>query len=633
LLKGCKPSGGDDVLVLLTIQQWGDPKVCEIMQLSYISSRSRPRRRRGDELKVAFPITTNLALLLRHLRHPIVARILWIDAICINQTDNDERSWQVQLMASIYKQGVQSTIWLGEERDGSDQAFKVIKSHVQHLQTWGSFKDQISPTVSDEWNYISELFEKREIWMRIWVLQEVVFAPRPTLLCGRQVMDWLTFASFMTAISRHSGSTNRSNLPVHWRHCLLMNEQRSTARLGPFTQPGTHAAPLSELLATCRTFKSSDERDMIFALLNLTFNTSGITPNYNLTPSEVWIATIKAIIRDEGQFAFFETPFADSGDKKRWSGMPSWIGQSIKVEDLFDLQVPGRLDRNPKHWQHRVPAALEIGETFEELSVEGVFLDTLPMDDSQYTKIHEFLHTLANEWESISLLLEPEHQLEEDWSNMTHLLIGLLLLDLPRGRKIISESFNALTSETSGTGDSSYDACEVSSGRQLISRELSDCAMDKGSACLRVINEASNIVIRRLRSIQDDENDSETLKQIQHLRICITQRAFAALLPPSAKPGDSLYTILGSKKTLVLRPISSGYRYRVIGNAEVYSSYHCHLSSPHFFPLRGRAIIDATENYYCFSRLIHQLNSDESCHMSAESLPSQRVDPTRIILV
>jgi hypothetical protein len=114
------------------------------------------------------------------------------------------------------------------------------------------------------------------------------------------VMDWSTFASFMTAISRHSGSTNRSNLPVHWRHCLLMNEQRGTARLGPFTQPGTHAAPLSELLAACRTFRSSDERDMIFALLNLTFNTSGITPNYNLNPSEVWIATTKAIIRDEG---------------------------------------------------------------------------------------------------------------------------------------------------------------------------------------------------------------------------------------------------------------------------------------------------------------------------------------------
>ena len=76
------------------------------MQLSYISSRSSPRRRRSDELKEAFPITTNLALLLRHLRHPIVPRILWIDAICINQTDNDERSWQVRLMAYIYKQGV-----------------------------------------------------------------------------------------------------------------------------------------------------------------------------------------------------------------------------------------------------------------------------------------------------------------------------------------------------------------------------------------------------------------------------------------------------------------------------------------------------------------------------------------------
>ena len=255
------------------------------------------------------------------------------------------------------------------------------------------------------------------------------------------------------------------------------------------------------------------------------------------------------------------------------------------------------------------------------------------MDDSHYTTFHEFLHALANEWESFNMLLKSQHQLEEDWFNIPHLLIGLLLLDLPRGRNIISGSFNGLPLTISGTGDSNNDTRDRGGGRQLIGRELSDCAMDKGSACLRVMNRASNIVIRRLRSIQDDGNDSETLKQIQHLRICITQRAFAALLPPSAKPGDSLYTVLGSKKTLVLRPISSGDRYRVIGNAEVYSSYHCHLSSPDFFPFPDRAISDATENYYYFSPLNHRLNSDESCHMSAEFLPSQRADPTRIILV
>jgi hypothetical protein len=313
--------------------------------------------------------------------------------------------------------------------------------------------------------------------------------------------------------------------------------------------------------------------------------------------------------------------------------MPSWIGQSIKALDLLDLHVPGRLDLNPEHWQHRVPAALEIGETFEELSVEGVFLDTLPMDGSQYTTFHEFLHAAANEWESFSVLLESKHQLRTDWFSIPHLSMGLMLLDLPPGRGIISGSSNELPFTISGTGDSNKDTRDRGSGRQLISRELSDCAMDKGSACLGVMNRASNFIIRRLRSIQDDRNDSKTLKQIQHLRICITQRAFAALLPPSAQPGDALYTVLGSKKTLVLRPLSPGDRYRVIGNAEVYSNYHCHDYSPDFFGFPYRVIRDATENYYRFSPNIHRLNSDESCHMSAESLPSQRADPTRIILV
>ena len=42
---------------------------------------------------------------------------LWIDALCINQQDNPERSHQVQLMGSIYRQAQMVWAWLGAAED------------------------------------------------------------------------------------------------------------------------------------------------------------------------------------------------------------------------------------------------------------------------------------------------------------------------------------------------------------------------------------------------------------------------------------------------------------------------------------------------------------------------------------
>ena len=60
-------------------------------------------------------ITDNLYNALYRLRQRSQARLLWIDAICINQSDVDEKSWQVQMMAEIYQNADRVLIWLGED--------------------------------------------------------------------------------------------------------------------------------------------------------------------------------------------------------------------------------------------------------------------------------------------------------------------------------------------------------------------------------------------------------------------------------------------------------------------------------------------------------------------------------------
>lgn len=52
---------------------------------------------------------------------------IWIDAICINQNDIDERNYQVAKMKRIYEQAAEMTVWLGTHHDDSHAAFQCMK--------------------------------------------------------------------------------------------------------------------------------------------------------------------------------------------------------------------------------------------------------------------------------------------------------------------------------------------------------------------------------------------------------------------------------------------------------------------------------------------------------------------------
>jgi hypothetical protein len=74
----------------------------------------------------SFPVTHNLHSALWHARDRKKRVSLWADAVCINQTDKDERGHQVVQMRSIYRAAAQVIIWLGEATVESDNAMEFI---------------------------------------------------------------------------------------------------------------------------------------------------------------------------------------------------------------------------------------------------------------------------------------------------------------------------------------------------------------------------------------------------------------------------------------------------------------------------------------------------------------------------
>jgi hypothetical protein len=71
-------------------------------------------------------VTPNLCVALRRLRLVDKEQVVWIDAICINQENLDERSRQVLLMQEIYTRALRVIIWLGEDEGYAAVAIKVI---------------------------------------------------------------------------------------------------------------------------------------------------------------------------------------------------------------------------------------------------------------------------------------------------------------------------------------------------------------------------------------------------------------------------------------------------------------------------------------------------------------------------
>lgn len=110
-----------------------DKKPPQYEALSYVwgdSKRTLPIFIDGQCLNV----TENLYAALRSLRDRSV-KWMWIDAICINQQDRQERGHQVRSMAKIYGQANRVVVWLGDAADNSERAFEEICARRKWIDT------------------------------------------------------------------------------------------------------------------------------------------------------------------------------------------------------------------------------------------------------------------------------------------------------------------------------------------------------------------------------------------------------------------------------------------------------------------------------------------------------------------
>lgn len=154
-------------------------------------------------------VTQSLELCLKALRSDSETRSLWIDQICINQDDLDEKSAQVSIMGTIYRSAAQVIVWLGPASPDSGCALSFIdelcQAFLAYFQLHGSeahpFRSssesvrleptgfELPPQSDRRWTALAKVLD-RPWFSRYWVVQEVMLNREVVVQCGNDRLDW-----------------------------------------------------------------------------------------------------------------------------------------------------------------------------------------------------------------------------------------------------------------------------------------------------------------------------------------------------------------------------------------------------------------------------------------------------------
>ncbi|KAI1117664.1 heterokaryon incompatibility protein-domain-containing protein [Nemania sp. NC0429] len=318
---------------------WGDPKITMPIKLS------------GNEIEV----TKNLHSALQDLRYTDRPRSLWVDAVCINQADLQEKAQQILLMGSIYSRARRVLIYLGATESDVDQSVESIKHlnskmralHVERymsrLNSLGSWTRVLfdylpsqKPLPPDfDWQPIVRLLQ-RPWFERTWIIQEAILARRGLVVCGDRSVPWLLFERVAHDIYTYHHTVK---MIPGWETIQDAVEGLEMMRLARRDQWRLHTASISakmhfgalreyskilDLLFDTKNFKCTDPRDKVYGLLGLTNQKTQhryLHPNYSLPVEEVfksfvlWEVLVNRSLRVLG---------INSDNTSAISSLPSW---------------------------------------------------------------------------------------------------------------------------------------------------------------------------------------------------------------------------------------------------------------------------------------------------------------------
>lgn len=275
----------------------------------------------------------------------------WIDALCINQNDLEERNQQVRIMGQIFQSAAMVLSWLGAANPEVEQAFDLMSS------VWSSSPSEdesdrlpaLRPDQSEDdmWRCVAELCVY-PYWNRVWVVQEILLSTNNYLLCGQKTLPWQVFANFISLVSIRFSCPPQYSRIIHnstaksyaMSKPYVMVPQSLQWRVGNALKHDFGKAwdikehNLFRILTMFGDRDCTDPLDHVYALLSLTDEGSKFPIHYGIDKADLFLSLIHFC----GQSAVEEQEFPDPLVLDQ-SSQRAFIRNSKHIAETLELTV------------------------------------------------------------------------------------------------------------------------------------------------------------------------------------------------------------------------------------------------------------------------------------------------------
>lgn len=503
-------------------------------------------------------VTPNLGTALDRLRYEYTERLVWIDAICVNQDDLMERSEQVKLMKETYSQAWRVVVWLGEDEEGNaETAIRIIENaaeycysdsgaslkdgdnldsilrtfHLDFELPWSEKKQErnfprsryeLNSTSSTDWATISKFYSNT--WFtRIWIVQEVAFAPA-VMYIGAHEVSWICVAAaakwFLAKTYTHvvgDASRYRQAWLIYYLHLIKPT------------------LPFPRLLGFVKS-NATDPRDKVFAMLGFLDEESRsspyLQPDYTKSVAEVYMDAVRYIIHRNSPgaglgnlWAAFRETTSEPDER-----FPSWVYRWDLAVSESGLFTKAHTDV----WFAGGTTTQEVAEITDRriLSLKGIKIGLV-------REVNNVLHERQHELERVQVL----------WNAVSPGFTSYQELDSLK--QAFAETITADGAKTS-RGDATFGAEDLASYLSITDWE----------SIYTILDERSESISKAM----------DLLMSVHAKAFLVTEDKQMALGPTIARPGDVLCIFFGHHMPYLLRPTK--HRYRFLGPCYVHGYMH-----------------------------------------------------------
>ncbi len=362
----------------------------------------------GFEFQVRWNLHAAMTSLSKH-----TAEMMWIDALCIDQSNISERNQQVQMMGSIYKKSKTTFIWLGPNSDHFSSAWSTIKYYFESKDKWSerlwrgvswrkltvderakyqsyAEHDLNREKFQEELGSLADLL-KCPWFRRVWVVQEAALSCDSRLFWGHDaVVTWDELCVVVNLLEQHRDRIFAPADPQVYHSRILSSILRFLDAAKFFRRIDglrgvmqRNDAPPNSILVflLISGFRATDRRDHVYSVMGMLPDITTVRVDYNLEAWEIMAKTTRALMESSKNLYVLSLCEAST-----ISDLPSWAIDFTVTLSYFNLASPQILPGSRRFYS-------ASGKTFADFHFEdkktlimrGFFIGEISFVGNSYT--------------------------------------------------------------------------------------------------------------------------------------------------------------------------------------------------------------------------------------------------------